>query len=376
MTFPITTSTLQANAKLTRRIGPFNRALDVMEALTAAGVTSKGGFTDLRRTFNGVLDDVFDVRIFEAYCASGRWETLPKEVYEFYTKHLFMPALHNIKGKLDKAKKFATKHPHALLSDAIDLLEEWMPIVGAVEDLKDKVTVRQPKPVEERKPGYHPPKVSTSGERRVLALLEEVVHPAYEDFLHRLIESTTSRIVHIMGRLCRAQQNTIWNYYEAQRKAATGRFEIVGLTQEQAFITPYLLGTKAPFIRAPEWKTWVERNCTQHADMIRNTFVCKNLSKLATLVDAAGADMVEPQVLSRTVNLDGMTGTFRFSWPNGGAFTARNSVVYVPETDRAVSFVRFPLTFHDVTLPGGGKLSIPSEERMNEVWVKAFDNAR
>jgi hypothetical protein len=115
------------------------------------------------------------------------------------------------------------------------------------------------------------------------------------------------------------------------------------------------------------WPT-AEYENGDNAARIREDFVYKNLEKIASIVEAKG-NYNTGKVISREINLAGLTGTLSFDFKDGSSFVVQNSVVWV-ENSYGTQFNRFPLTFHNVMMAGGKKMGRPSEQRMNEVFVK------
>ena len=107
---------------------------------------------------------------------------------------------------------------------------------------------------------------------------------------------------------------------------------------------------------------------TEMADEIRMSFVYKNFRKLAFIVDAKG-NLKSAIAREHTISLNGLTGTFDFTFKDGARFTATNSVVYVVNA-YGTRFSRFPLTFHNVRLANGGRLARPSQEKMNTIFAR------
>jgi hypothetical protein len=102
-------------------------------------------------------------------------------------------------------------------------------------------------------------------------------------------------------------------------------------------------------------------------DTIRTEFVHKNFRKIASIVEAKG-NFVRGRALSHMIDLAGLTGRLQFEFADGSSFVAQNAVVHVIN-QYGTQFSRYPLTFHDVRLPGGNPMRLPSEERMNSIFI-------
>jgi hypothetical protein len=105
------------------------------------------------------------------------------------------------------------------------------------------------------------------------------------------------------------------------------------------------------------------------ADEIRDAFVYKNAKKIVSIIDAKN-NFKAIDIISDSISLGGLRSTLRLTFDDGSEFTAKLQAVFSTSV-HGKHFLRHPLTFHDVKLPGGAKMGQPSEERMNEIFAKA-----
>jgi hypothetical protein len=127
---------------------------------------------------------------------------------------------------------------------------------------------------------------------------------------------------------------------------------------------------KAP---RPDWEQQVEEHAEYAVEAMQNTFVFKNTRKLASIMTGKGS-VGNHKIIDIDTRSGIITASIRFSFDDGSAFTVHQSIVASSTRDswgRVTDFYRFPTTFHDVLLPGGSKMGMPSEERMNEIFTKA-----
>lgn len=357
--FPITRSAIAPSV-----FAMFARRVDILRAAHKAGTIKLVDYNGIKSSLNSDLSYVFNAKIGGVYLHSGKWEQLPNEVYEFQHAVLSFPYLHTLAGKLKKAE--ASKLSHPLITDAIAIFREWLPLVEALADLKTKVTKREVKPVEEYKPGYHPPIVDTAGQRVVLDLLEDVTQGAYDQMLASLIDNFTTTIEREFAEFKASGVETLDAYYRPLIKMA-GR-DAGPIVQAYSLLQPVCDQTyRKPVTLIPDWKERVIKKATRIADDVRRNFVYKNYRKIASIVDGKDA-LPRTSVVSRHVSLSGLTGVFLFEWEDGSKFTTSNSVKWNTSVN-GTSFQQFPLTFHDVKLPGGKSMGRPSEERMNTVFL-------
>lgn len=118
-----------------------------------------------------------------------------------------------------------------------------------------------------------------------------------------------------------------------------------------------------------DWEAEVERQAEGAVEEMQNMFVYKNTRKLAPILEGKGGNETKKIV---SINAEGgiITAVLDFSWDDGSEFRVQQSIV-MSYSGRGTPFYRFPTTFHDVKLPGGVKMGMPSEERMNEIFAKA-----
>lgn len=118
-----------------------------------------------------------------------------------------------------------------------------------------------------------------------------------------------------------------------------------------------------------DWQEQVTITATRMVDDMQNAFVAKNTRKLAAILTGKGNMTVAENICVRAVG-GVIEGWMRFSFADGSSFRVNNtSVLSFSVHNRP--FYRFPTTFHDVVLPGGAKMGLPSEERMIEVFATA-----
>jgi hypothetical protein len=125
--------------------------------------------------------------------------------------------------------------------------------------------------------------------------------------------------------------------------------------------------------REPNWEEIIEKDAERSVTEIQNMFVYKNTRKLASILTAKG-NMNEPEILDLNCNRGMIMGSIKFTFTDGSSFVVDNSIVQSSMPDslgRYTYFYRFPTTFHGVVMPDGSKMGQPSEERMNEIFVKA-----
>ena len=343
----------------------FLATVAAVEKAHKAGVIANPVYQEAKSSINRAIDTATDA-IRAAYLY-GRGPSLPSAVRTFEqnveTSSLY---LHTVPGKLKRAEKLAVDDPYC--TALTGFLRELLPLSTMMEGLKGMAVKRQIKPVEERQPGYHPPQVSSEAQRQVVALLEEITEASYTALRGALLSAYASWLQDYLEHAEIASDNgktlSPSEYYLKRRIPRYAPVEIVNL----AVTTTTKAGQPQVYVRKPDWQTILTTKATEDADAIRYDFVHKNFRKIASIVEGKG-NFVRGRALSHMVDLAGLTGRLQFEFADGSSFVAQNAVVHVVN-QYGTRFSRYPLTFHDVKLPGGTPMKLPSEERMNSVFLE------
>ena len=130
---------------------------------------------------------------------------------------------------------------------------------------------------------------------------------------------------------------------------------------------------KKAFVWKPKGKEIIAERSAKMAEDICQSYIEKNMTKLAPIVEARG-DYAGMQIIGRDVNPGAMTGHLRISFEDGAQFDARSQAV-MSFSQYGTPFMRYPLTFHDVKLGDGSLMSRPSEQKMNEEFARVASDA-
>lgn len=115
----------------------------------------------------------------------------------------------------------------------------------------------------------------------------------------------------------------------------------------------------------------IDKMARQDADAIREAFVEKNTFRISEIARLKGS-IPSPDLL-RLDPGPSFNSEIRFSFADGSRFDLRNNTVW-KRSPLGRTFAQFPTTFHNVVLPGGKKMSKPSEERMLDVFAGKAEN--
>ena len=118
----------------------------------------------------------------------------------------------------------------------------------------------------------------------------------------------------------------------------------------------------------PDAEQIITARAVRQAEQICSDFIAKNLAKLAPIIKASG-DCQDMRTIGRNMRPDCMEGRIRISFRDGSGFEARSQGV-MSESCHGKSFMRYPLTFHDVVMADGTSMNRPSEKKMNTLFIR------
>jgi hypothetical protein len=199
---------------------------------------------------------------------------------------------------------------------------------------------------------YSPPKGSSEELKRVYDSLVEMTNGVREEQKQELITRW---------------KRSLMNFDEAVKAGDKNRVRALAESYDGYIIsTCYDVREKK---LSDDWESEVERKADKQVEEMQNMFVYKNTHKLTPIIEGKGG-REEIEVLGISGSSGVITARLRIAFPDGSNFRADQTVVG-SWSSRGTPFYRFPTTFHDVVLPGGTKMGMPSEERMNELFTKA-----
>jgi len=349
-----------------RMRGRLADAAAVAARCTAEGSIPNAVYLDLKHVVNRAFGTGWQNAVQTPRVFQGSYRDLPDALLPL--SRLDCPQVHTAAGMLRKAEACRADHP---FRDAVvALLREIAPFAAQVSALKACVRKREPRPpADAAERGYRAPPASGDGQRRVLALLESVTEDAHAGLSAWFAEMFTRYLTGYISASVAWQQEhgapiSLRDYYGTARH---GRLNPEALSVVAELVEGGLRGQ--PPVAKPGHAGMIARRAEDLADMVRRDFVHKNFAKLASIVDRKG-NFERGEVVGRSLDLGGLSGTLRLSFADGSSFVAQNAVVW-SRSARGTPFRRFPLTFHDAVLPGGDRMPRPDEQRMNEVFAVA-----
>ena len=345
-----------------KQVASFACQIEIIEAAMAVGSIANPVWVDVKFTMGNLLERAWD----GLETKSWNWRDLSDDVTKIVSGlNIYHPEMHSILGKIEKLRKVKDKHP--MLAEWLAVFEELAPLGDAFKVLSKNTVKRQPKPVEDRVAKYNAPSVSGTATAKVRDLLNQITEE--------------SKLV-LEQRIADGIEHKLKCYMDAQKKALAedkvlGVYEFfcpsghVWKDHDGYHLVSGLVNggiNKETAVRKPGYKAQIAKIAEDNASHVREDFVYKNLEKIASIVEAKG-NYKSGKIISREISLVGLTGMLQFHFTDGSNFIVQNAVVG-SYSCHGKYFHRYPLTFHDVIMPNGKKMGRPSEQRMNEIFVK------
>ncbi len=375
--FPILMSKLgeQRARWLTAALEEINKGLEAGEIFNPRYNEAKDS---LNRAFDFAFSKIQNYDIASTWRRNEAGNPIPKDL-EFLDLSNYDITLFKLPGIMKRVEKIKSRDP--IVDLYVPFLREVAPLAEVMADLKGKVVKRVPKTDEEkRRERFVPPPPSSDAVAQVQKILEGIADRAYQE----LVKNFTTYNNRLYDGFVRARTaaeadktlnkpwrfnpevysdtySVYWHFTDKQTYLATSGRK----GQMDSISAGLIAGVES--LPESEARAALARKADEDAKEIRDSFVVKNLKKLASIIEAKG-NFVSASVVSEEVDLRGLTGTIRVTFADGSSFDAQNSVVFVVNSFNT-RFYRYPLTFHNVRLPGGAKMPTPSEERMNTVFT-------
>ena len=393
--FPLFAANI-ALCKNTRYPGWVETALEKLTVGLEDGEIANADFIDAKQTLNRAFEYAWNEYQPGRHADSPlntydrhRKGTLPSNPkVEAFIQGFFHPQAHLNTGQIKKIKAFPADPAWPIM---LPFLEEIDPICQALQTLKDKTVKRKPLTDEERHARKFAPPVSSSKAVDIVrGLLNEIVDAQYQDLVAMFTKRNRNILQSFKNGLTAAEGNVTKN--KPSRWERTTGFEpeytvawhftfkegdMKGRVDSRAVMllndivdqtsTGYPAVHTTTYVADADAKLIAQAE--KDAKEVRDLFVVKNLRKIVSILEAKGDDNFNNcQVVGNSISLGGLTGTLRFTFKDGSAFTCDNKIVWAI-SHLGNQFYRFPLTFHSVVMPGGDKMSAPSEQRMNTVFI-------
>jgi len=341
--FPSITSELVPKHSLQFRecLDNLNRGLRQRQILNPA-------YNYMKQTFNSVVERAYEKTIQRPH-VRGKLDSMPRSYQDLYWD-VSASSLHSCKAALKKVN--SPKFEGEMIEAMRAFFKEVEPLIQAMDEVKGYVVKRdqlRAEMAEAKKSAYTPPSVDDVVKRAIYDVLSDITQRHY---------------VRLVGYFKHSFESDIKRFLEGNVEE---RKKLIANPYTRAGIVEMLDIQRDSFAVRPDGKERLQVLAEREALSIQESFIFKNLRKLASIVEAKdNLDCIKE--IGSTVDLGGLTGSLHIAFKDGSEFSVANSVVWSTSI-YGKQFLRFPLTFHDVVMPNGEKMGMPSEERMNKIFA-------
>lgn len=325
----------------------FVKAADYLEA----GVIPNARYKELNGTLARMCDDSYERNVSKP-CI---WGKRNDPIVESLDCSISVSGLSSAGSAIKKLAKVLDKNPGLSEDDTIramiSVFSELNILVQAGDQLKGMAQKREMRTDAEREAEakYIPPMANKQAFELVQNSLLVITNDLYEGLVDARIRYITSAVEHAIAKSANGAKYRDFQPFENSLLA--------------------LIATRDRNVRDSKW-TWgpeshekIKTLGTREATDIRDSFVIKNLRKLASVIDRKG-NLTGIEIIGKSVDLSGMKGTLSMKFDDGSSFNVTNQVV-LSHSVLGKPFYRFPLNFHDIKRADGEMKARPSEEWMN-----------
>ena len=328
----------------------------------AAGSIPNPRVADIKDRFNRTMETASDAMRWDAFPRGYDYTTMPDVDHDFLDL-MSAASCNYVPGKLARMKKSKSTLSHK--AEAIALFEEGKLLNDLLEQVKAIAVKRQPKPVEDIRKRYEAPAARNAATMMVLNMMREVTDQHYQGLIklfsnadHAIVAQFEQLQAELIAERGPMSRERALRAIHGDRRAPRYNPEI----EQIISYIDYQMSTKKLTLDEV-----ITSTSTARADDIRKHFLADNVAKLDSILEKKG-DFDSCSIVGSQLSLSGMEGTFLFTFKDGASFEVNNSVV-MSHSIHGKRFIRTPITFHNVRLAGNRKMSKPSEQRMNEVFV-------
>lgn len=338
----------------------------ILEGLNAyaTGEVPNPRYLELKDIANRFAEAVTDIppSLYELYHAQRARTGTPPD----WIEHGRVYAVHTVFGKLKKAQaaQRAESSPEGkqFFNWIIPILTELAPLAAALDDMKKRAVKRVTKTGDEKK-------AEKSSYVKAFASNEatQAVYNGLKNLTDQLLPAYSAGLQKWWVEL--AKKYNAMTPQERKNQAKQNRFQVPFIATLPIWDrTGYSTGAVT---LKKNYTTILKEQADTAGKQMQEEFLYKNVSKLKSIVEAKGVNLVDvPKPINLSTSGGIFTGELVFNFTDKSSFRVRNKVV-VKSNYYGTVFNQFPTTFHDVKLPDGTTMSAPSEERMNTVFVKA-----
>jgi hypothetical protein len=329
----------------------FPRFLQLLNDSVAAAALANATHNELKQHFGRALENSWEKHVSAPFFY-GQRETVPGELLDLYYGD--STALHRVEATLRKVNACGSDHPAV---DAMrQVLSEFVPVAQRMTALKECIVKRPVKSAEERAAAqrFVPTPATPAATRHLWTVLVQVTERNQTQLVEHFTREYARRLDFFMAGSPTLRMKLL---KDPENRAAV-----------DAGAVPINVA-RGEYELKLDFKDGLVALAKKDATALRDEFIFKVIEKIAPIVETKG-NLAGAREVSNTIHVGRLSGMLEVEFADGASFAVDNNVVY-SHSERGRQFARFPLTFHNVILPGGGRMKQPSEERMHEIFCAA-----
>lgn len=355
-------------------------AVDTLNSALAQGSIYNVVFNDVKGVFDYCLRDAAEF-LSDAIRNRADGEAAMKPIWESPADIAWMHlSLHQVPTQIKRLTALQKAHPvETPAGKAIELYlrlnNEALPIANAMASLKAKIIKgRQPNP--NAKPVFQPKtstkavidQINASLTEQIAATIEKFKKDTSESFKNNVSEFLKAATATVSGGKPIPLWSVFFRYGNKVFEWEIDRSRDLPYKERQWMKAHEVPRAFTRISLQPGWEKVIDESVEQQANAIREHFINKNAAKLGQIVELKGNFKSAKTVHAHT--RQGMIeGEMYIDFTDGSHFNVRNKVVLKVAPSSGDLFAQYPTTFHDVIMPDGKPMGMPSEERMNKVFA-------
>ena len=342
-----------------RRAKQIQEVAQQIEAALRAGEVISTVFENIKRELNTFVERAFEELVAKKHF-HGKSGVTPDEVY------WDIGYVHNVQDLKFYAKKLSKASPTAKafegFPDMVKFNEDYSPIVAVMQWLKDhKVSAAARKKEvadakKEESDSWMKKYVGHKDVKKVIDILTELTKEKRDEIFaneHKFLTRLASQIVKYLEENPGIKRHKAYDHFADHPMLS--------------FLFSRMVDANMKL--NDDWEDYIKKMAQEAADQLIDGFIYKNTGKIAYVIYKKN-NMKSVKLDKVRLGQGKVECDLHFEFKDGSRFTATSSVVQA-SSKHGKWFYRYPTTFHNVVLPDGSKMSMPSEQKMEEVFAVA-----
>lgn len=356
--YPLITAILEETKK-EKIYDSFISFLESAEKTIELGEILNPQFNDIKYDINRITDIVFKTAISDKYIYAGKFEQLPEEV-----QYLMVPyELRSVSSYVKKLDKIKECYELSLYHDVKQLSKEFENITEIYKFMKEKVVKVTDKRKQEKEKNeqeeeqWHKNLVNHKDVKEVLNLLNEKSQFIQDN----LMQSHLNQVLRVVDVFKKNISEGNSDYRKIFGKNIFALILLQSITERKG--TYY----NPEYHLIEGYATKCEQMSKEYAQDIVNKFTYKNTHKLGYILTEKN-NLKSVSLSNLKLDTGYIECDVECKFEDGSQFIANSSMV-LSYSKYNKPFYRYPTIFRDVILNNGERITNPSEEKMEEIFV-------